>query len=104
MSRIDHQGALSLAPRSRWTRFRLSTALGLVVGVAVIMAVWKKHREAWVPWERNGGMIGWTQAAMVARVGEPAETHERDLFDENGHYIRRSPPEGPFRTLVFRNL
>jgi hypothetical protein len=94
----------ALILRLRPFRFRLSTALCLIVVAALVMAYWASVRQASVPWHRNGGMIGWTQASMVAQLGEPARTFEEDLADTNGHAIRRSPPTGPFRTLVFQTF
>jgi hypothetical protein len=85
-------------------RVRLSTALCLIVVAALIMAYWASVRQASVPWHRNGGMIGWTEASMVAQLGEPARTIEADVADDNGHQIRPSPPQGPFRTLVFQTF
>ena len=98
------EGIRALVRRLRPFRFRLSTALCLVVVAALIMAYWAHERQRSVPWHKNGGMIGWTQASMVARLGEPAQSFEDDLADPNGHEIRRSPPTGPFRTLVFRTF
>ncbi len=88
--------------RPRW-QFRLPTLLGLVLMSAVILAGWKWYRSSRVPWEANGGMIGWTQGAIEARLGPPAESVEENLIDENGWKIRPSPP-GPYRTLTYRTL
>ncbi len=91
-------------PRFRGLRARLSTVFGLVVVLAVIMAVWANHRQASVPWEANGGMIGWTETGIVARLGLPSDTYQEDVADSIGHHVRPSPPSGPFRTLVFQSL
>ena len=90
--------------RLRWLRLRLSTVLCVVVVAALVMAYWAHQRQNNVPWNRQGGMIGWTQASIVARLGEPARTFETDIADTNGHQIRPSPPDGPFRTLVFQTF
>ncbi len=102
MSDRGSRVALSPLLRPRWLRFRLSTALGLVVVAAVILAVSAHRRYESVPWQSNGGMIGWSQASMVARLGPPAQTFEQDMPDPEAHSIRVSPPTGPFRTLVFQ--
>ncbi len=98
------RGIRGLVPRLRPFRFRLSTALCLIVVAALVMAYYAHVRQNNVPWHRNGGMIGWTQASMVARLGEPARSFEADVADANGHEIRKSPPKGPFRTLVFQTF
>jgi hypothetical protein len=100
----DLRGIRGHVLRLRPFRLRLSTALCLIVVAALVMAYWAHARQASVPWHRHGGMIGWTQASMIARLGEPARTFEEDLPDSNGHQIRRSPPKGRFRTLVFQSF
>jgi len=104
MSPHDDRVGFTLLLRPRWLRFRLSTALGVVVIIAVILAIWARQRQESVPWHRHGGMIGWTQAGIVSRLGEPAQSFETDLADAIGHEVRPSPPKGPFRTLVFRTF
>jgi hypothetical protein len=99
-----HRKMRGLVIRLRPFRFRLSTALCLIVVAALIMAYWAHVRQASVPWHRNAGMIGWTEASMVGRLGEPARRFEDDIADDNGHQIRPSPPAGPFRTLVFQTF
>jgi hypothetical protein len=101
-----HDDGVPLRPvlRPRWLRFHLSTVLGLVVVVALILAVWIHERQQYVPWHRAGGMIGWSQARMVAQLGQPAHTFEKDVAHAEAHSIRPSPPTGPFRTLVFRTV
>jgi hypothetical protein len=94
----------TLAYLGRFMRFRLRALLGLIVVVAVMLAVWARNREAYVPWNRHGGMISWTEAAMVARLGEPTRTFEVDLPHPTAHAIRPSPPDGPFRTLIFQTF
>ena len=85
-------------------RFRLSTALCLIAVAALIMAYWANVRQKSVPWHQNGGMIGWTEASMVAKLGLPVQTIEADVEDTEGHHIRPSPPSGTIRTLVFRTF
>jgi len=79
----------------------LSTYL---VVVALIMAVWAHERHASVPWESNGGMIGWSEATIVARLGQPLRTLEEDVADPIGHSVRPSPSTGPFHTLIFQTF
>ncbi len=81
MSDRDNRLAPRPVFRPRWLRIRLSTALGLVVVVALILAVWTHTRQASVPWQRYGGMIGWSQARIVAQLGQPARMIESDLAD-----------------------
>jgi len=90
--------------RRRWLRIRLSTVIGLVVVAALIMAGWAHKRQESVPWNSNGGMIGWTEARMVAQLGQPARTFDEDVADPEGHHVRPSPPAGPFRTLIFETF
>ena len=80
---------------------RLSVAMGLVGATAVLCAWWARHREANVPWQRVGGMIGWTEPQMIARIGQPAHIFEEELPDETAHSIRPTPPARFFRTLIF---
>ena len=95
---------LSGAVQRRRLRIRLSTVIGLVVVIALIMAVWTHERQAYVPWNRNGGMIGWTEARVISQLGKPARTFDEDVADPTGHYVRPSPPAGPFRTLIFQTV
>jgi hypothetical protein len=104
MSAHDVRSTLRPQLRRRWLRIRLSTFIGLVVVIAVIMAVWADQRQGNVPWNRNGGMIGWTDARIIAQLGQPARTFDEDVADPVGHHIRPSPPAGPFRTLIFQTV
>jgi hypothetical protein len=83
-------------------QFRLNTLLGLVLGVALILAtyVWYTHVA---PWEAYGGMIGWSQAAIESRLGAPAKVVEGDVRDSNAQEIRPTPP-GTYRTLFFSGI
>jgi hypothetical protein len=80
-------------------QFRLKTLLGLVVGVALILAayVWHTHTA---PWEASGGMIGWSQAAIEDRLGPPARAVEGDVPDPHAQKIRPRHP-GSYRTVFF---
>ncbi len=91
-------------PRRRWLRMRLATLLGLVVVFAVVFSFWAQRREAGVPWQNNGGMIGWSQASIVARLGQPVKTLEYEMPDAEGQQLRATPPTGPYRTLVFQTF
>jgi hypothetical protein len=104
MSVNDDCCALQSKFRRRWLRIRLSTVIGLVVVIALMMAVWTHERQAYVPWHRNGGMIGWTDARIVAQLGRPARAFDEDVADPVGHHVRPSPPTGPFRTLIFQTI
>jgi hypothetical protein len=83
-------------------QFRLKTLLGLVLGIALILAfyVWYTH----VPrWEGSGGMIGWSQAGIESRLGQPAKVVEGDVRDPEAQLIRPRPP-GTYRTLFFSGI
>ncbi len=90
--------------RPRWLRIRLSTGLGFVVVVALILTVWTHQRRAYVPWHRYDGMIGWSQARIVAQLGQPARMIEADLADPVALSIGPAPPGGSFRTLIFQTF
>ncbi len=104
MSDADNRVAPRPATRPRWLRIRLSTGLGLVVVIAVILTVWTHQRRAYVPWHRYGGMIGWSQARIVAALGQPARTIEADLTDPVALSIGPPPAVGPFRTLIVQTF
>jgi hypothetical protein len=75
----------------------------MIFACALIFAVWAEFRASHVPWEANGGMIGWSQSAIEARLGLPAESVEVEIPDTEGRTIRPAPP-GPYRTLIFRTF
>ena len=52
------------------------------------------------PWNRAGGMIGWSQAAIESQLGPPSQVFEYDVPDPEAQYIRPRTP-GTYRTLVF---
>ena len=81
---------------------RLKTLLGVVLGIALILAcyVWYAHVALW---ERSGGMIGWTQAAIESRLGQPARLVEGDVRDLEAQKIGPKPP-GTYRTLFFSGI
>jgi hypothetical protein len=83
-------------------QFRLKTLLGLVLGIALALAfyVWSQHVP---PWERSGGMIGWSQVAIEERLGPPAKVVEGDLQDPQAQKIGPRPP-GTYRTLYFSGI
>jgi hypothetical protein len=83
-------------------RFRLKTLLGLVLGVALILAFYASFLR-YPPWEKAGGMIGWSQSRIELRLGKPAVMVEGDVQDAHAQKIRPRPP-GTYRTLVFHNL
>jgi hypothetical protein len=79
--------------------FRLSTLLGLVLGVALVLASYVSFLHA-PAWDRAGGMIGWSQAAIQSRLGPPSQVVEHDVQDPHAQSIRPRPA-GTYRTLVF---
>ena len=83
-------------------RFGMKTLLGLVLVAALTLAGYA--RFARVPaWDRTGGMIGWSQASIEARLGPPALVVEGDVGDANAQKVRPKPP-GSCKTLVFRTF
>jgi hypothetical protein len=80
-------------------RFRLRTLLGLMLAAALALALYVSYFLN-PPWNRAGGMIGWTQAAIESRLGTPSQVFEYDLPDPHAQSIRPRPP-GTYRTLVF---
>ncbi len=89
-------------PRGR-VRFRLTTLLGLVAIFAVGFAGYARYRGSNTPWDRAGGMIGWSQAAIESRLGPPTTAVEGELPDANGQQLRPAPP-GPYRTWTYRTF
>jgi hypothetical protein len=85
-------------------RISLRSLLGLVLVIAVILAGWTHYRQANVPWQRVGGMIGWNEAQIVARLGPPARTIESDVTDPVMLAIGPPPSTGSFRTLIFDTI
>jgi hypothetical protein len=85
-------------------RMSVRSMLGLVIVIAVILTLWTHYRQANVPWHRVGGMIGWNEAQIVARLGQPTRTIESDVADPEARAIGPAPPTGSFRTLVFDTL
>ena len=77
-------------------RMSVRSMLGLVLVIAVILAVWTQYRQANVPWHRTGGMIGWSEAQIVARLGQPTRTIESDVTDPVALAIGPPPPSGCF--------
>ncbi len=72
-------------------RMRLSVAMGLVVVTAVLCAWSVRHRDANVPWHRFGGMIGWTQSQMIARIGQPAQSSRKTYRTKRRTRFARRP-------------
>ena len=83
-------------------RFGMKTLLGLVLGAALILASYAWYVRA-PSWDKAGGMIGWSQAAIESRLGAPVQLAEGDLGDQHARRIRPMPP-GRCRTLVFRDF
>ena len=83
-------------------QFRLKTLLGLVLAIALLLAfyVWYTHVP---PWERSGGMIGWSQPEIESQLGHPARVAEGDVRDPEAQLIRPRPP-GTYRTLFFSGI
>jgi hypothetical protein len=84
-------------------RFRLTTLLVLIAACAVGLAIYAQFRRSQTAWQRAGGMIGWSQAAIESRLGPATETIEGELPDTEGQTIRPAPV-GPCRTLIFRTF
>ena len=103
----DSPSRTDVGPPSRgWgVRFRLTTLIGLVAACAVGLAGYARHRASNAPWERAGGMIGWSRAAIESSLGPPDKVIEGDAPDEHAQRIRLRPkPPGTFRTLVFQTF
>jgi hypothetical protein len=83
-------------------QFRVKTLLGLVLGMAVLLACYVRYTHV-APWERSGGMIGWSQADIESRLGLPAQVVEGDGRDREAQQIGPKPP-GTYRTLFFSHL
>jgi hypothetical protein len=83
-------------------QIRLKTLLSLVLGIALTLAfyVWYTHVA---PWERSGGMIGWSQADIESRLGQPAKVVEGDGRRPDAQQIGPKPP-GTYRTLFFNGI
>jgi hypothetical protein len=83
-------------------QYRVKTLLRLVLGIALILAlyIWYTHVP---PWEPSGGMIGWSQADIESRLGQPAKIVEGDVRDPQGQKIGPKPP-GTYRTLFFSGI
>jgi hypothetical protein len=80
-------------------RFGLKTMLGLILGIALVLAAYVSFLQN-PPWQRAGGMIGWSQAALESRLGKPSRAFEYSLPDPHGQPILLNTT-GPYRTLVF---
>lgn len=63
----------------------------------------KRFLDSHAVWEQFGGMNGWSQAAIEARLGPPQEVIEGDLPDEDEQKIRVRTP-GIYRTCTYKNL
>ena len=87
----------------RRIRLRLTTLLVAVAICAVGLSAYVRYRAARTPWERTGGMIGWSQAAIESRLGPPTEAVPVELPDPLGRRARPTPP-GPCRTLIYRTF
>ncbi len=98
----------SLLRPVRWPirppQMRLRTWLGLIAVSAVMLAYWTQHRQENVPWNKAGGMIGWTETRMVAALGEPKRSIDREFPHPEAQAIRPTPGAGEFRTLFFENV
>jgi hypothetical protein len=80
---------------------RLRTLLGLVIAVALALAAYKWFVHV-PPWHSSGGMIGWSQKAIEARLGAPYQFLEEDTPTPDEQSARPSLP-GTYRTLYFRS-
>jgi hypothetical protein len=78
--------------------------LGVVLLIAVILAFWSQHRQARVTWHRFGGMIGWDQTQIVARLGEPTRSINADVADPVAKAIGPAPSARHYRTLIFDTI
>jgi hypothetical protein len=83
-------------------QFRLKTQLSLVLGIALILAFYVRYTHS-APWERSGGMIGWSQADIESRLGQPATVVEGDARDPVARQIGPKPL-GTYRTLFFSGI
>ena len=84
-------------------QFRLPTLLCVILCVALGLAAYARYRAWRTPWEKVGGMIGWSQAAIETSLGPPTQVFEGDVSDENALRIRLRPA-GTIRTLSYRTF
>jgi hypothetical protein len=77
--------------------------LGLVLEIALILAFYVSYWRT-VPWDKAGGMIGWSQAAIESSLGRPSQVVEQDVPDPHAQRIRPRPAGGVYRTLVFKTF
>ncbi len=103
MSDAIRRAKYGLALGRSWMRFRLSALLALVAACAVGLAIYAPYRRSQTAWQRAGGMIGWTQAAIESRLGPATEMIEGELPDADGQQIRPAPAAS-CRTLIFRTF
>ncbi|MEO6811319.1 MAG: hypothetical protein ABI353_19585 [Isosphaeraceae bacterium] len=87
-------------PWPNWTRFRLRTMLLAVPVFAVVIALGVSLADRLGPDVRSGEWVGWTQEAIVSRLGSPTETFEKDLNVANEPRLI-VPLPGPYRTLHY---
>ncbi len=92
-------------PPSRWwqRQFQLTALLGFVVVCAIGSVAFKRYRETHAIWEQFGGMNGWSQAAIEARLGPPRQVIEGDAPDEHEQKITPRSP-GVYRTCQYQNF
>jgi hypothetical protein len=83
-------------------QFRLKTLLSLVLGIALILACYVRYTHV-APWEPSGGMIGWRQADIESRLGQPAKVVEGDGRGLDAQQIGPKSP-GTYRTLFFSGI
>src|SRR4051794_32630372 len=89
--------------RVRRLRFRITTLLGLVLLFAVGLSAYIQYRAPRTPWERAGGMIGWSQTAIESELGSPDEVVDGDAPDPHAQRSRLRLP-GTYRTFVYRTF
>lgn len=83
-------------------RFGLKTMLGIVLAIALFIGFYVTFLQN-PPWHRAGGMIGWSQTAIEARLGPPSQVFEYDIPTPPDQF---GPPRpaGTYRTAVFTSF
>ena len=89
----------------RWwhRRFGLKALLGSIVLCALGLGALKWHQSSHAVWDQFGGMTGWNQGAIEARLGPPRESIEGDLPDQRAGKIRIRTP-GVYRTCTYQGV
>lgn len=87
-------------PLLSWFRFRLRTLILLVAAVAGLIGGARFLRSQMADVEANA-WVGWSQAELVGRFGQPVESYNED-FNVLNAPRPINPPVEPRRTLYFR--